>query len=99
MEIRSMFVKPIDRDVKGVIKVGQSDDENVFQELDEYVVTKELARHFSTLFEAYQRSIGAHTDKMGVWISGFFGSGKSHFLKVIGYLLENKESQGKQRHT
>ena len=38
MNIRDMFFKEIDRDIKGVIKVGQSDDENIFQELDEYVV-------------------------------------------------------------
>ena len=40
MQIKDMFEKKIDRDIKGVIKVGQSDEENVYQELDEYVVTK-----------------------------------------------------------
>ncbi|MEG2521187.1 MAG: BREX system P-loop protein BrxC, partial [Christensenellaceae bacterium] len=96
MKIADMFVKPIDRDIKGVIKVGQDDGENVLQELDEYVVTKELAKHFRDFFESYKKSIGGNTDKMGVWISGFFGSGKSHFLKILSYLLENKEIGGKR---
>ena len=46
MQIKNMFEKQIDRDIKGVIKVGQSDEENVYQELDEYVVTKELLKVF-----------------------------------------------------
>ncbi|MEG2013777.1 MAG: BREX system P-loop protein BrxC, partial [Anaerovoracaceae bacterium] len=96
MKIADMFVKPIDRDIKGVIKVGQDDGENVLQELDEYVVTKELAKHFRDFFESYKKSISGNTDKMGVWISGFFGSGKSHFLKILSYLLENKEIGGKR---
>jgi len=91
-----MFYKEIDRDIKGVIKIGQDDDANVHQELEEYVVTRELARHFSTFFEAYREAINNYTDKMGVWISGFFGSGKSHFLKILSYLLENKEVKGKR---
>ena len=96
MRIAEMFVKPIDRDIKGVIKVGQDDQDNIFQELDEYVVTKELMKHFRNFFESYKSGINGHTDKMGVWISGFFGSGKSHFLKILSYLLENKDVNGKK---
>lgn len=90
MIIRDMFFKEIDRDIKGVIKVGQSDDENIFQELDEYVVTSELEKYMDRFFAAYKRGVESHTDKMGVWISGFFGSGKSHFLKILSYILSNK---------
>lgn len=96
MKLKDMFKKDIARDIKGVIKIGQEDDTNVFQELDEYVVTKELNRHLRTFFEAYQKGIGDYTDKMGVWISGFFGSGKSHLLKIISYLLANRKVQGRQ---
>ena len=85
-----MFEKEIDRDIQGVIIVGQSEAENVAQELDEYVVTKELQKHFADFFSAYKKGIVGTTPKMGVWISGFFGSGKSHFLKILSYLLANK---------
>ncbi|MEL7632900.1 BREX system P-loop protein BrxC [Sporomusa sphaeroides] len=96
MRIADMFEKPIDREIKGVIKVGQDDGENVLQELDEYVVTREMAKHFRDFFAGYKQGIYGHTDKMGVWISGFFGSGKSHFLKILSYLLNNKEVNGKK---
>ena len=91
MKIQEMFYKKIDRDIKGVIKVGQADEENVFQELDEYVVTSELSKYMSRFLDAYLRSVTGRTDKMGVWISGFFGSGKSHFLKILSYILEDKK--------
>lgn len=96
MRISEMFAKPIDRDIKGVIKVGQDDGGNILQELDEYVVTRELDKHFRNFFSNYKRGVHGQTDKMGVWISGFFGSGKSHFLKIISYLLENREVDGKK---
>lgn len=96
MIIKEMFAKPIDRNINGVIKAGQDDNENVIQELEEYVVTKELANHFQTVFSAYKQSINGNTDKMGVWISGFFGSGKSHFLKILSYLFANAEVNGKR---
>lgn len=96
MQIREMFIKQIDRDIKGVIKVGQKDEENVYQELEEYVVTRELLKHFNSFFESYQTGITGKTDKMGVWISGFFGSGKSHFLKILSYLLKNSIVEGKR---
>lgn len=95
MMIKDLFAKPIDRDIKGVIKVGQDDSSNVRQELEEYVVTRELQKHFAEFFASYKRGILGTTDKMGVWISGFFGSGKSHFLKILSYLLANKNVDGK----
>lgn len=90
MLMKEMFEKEIDHDIQGVIIVGQSEAENVAQELDEYVVTKELQKHFADFFSAYKKGIVGTTPKMGVWISGFFGSGKSHFLKILSYLLANK---------
>ena len=91
MEIKDMFAKPIDRDLQGVIKVGDIENENIRQELEEYVVTKELQKHFADFFAAYKKGINGTTPKMGVWISGFFGSGKSHLLKIFSYLLDNTE--------
>jgi len=96
MLIRDMFAKPIDREIQGVIIVGQDENANVKQELEEYVVTRELQKHFADFFASYKKGIVGTTPKMGVWISGFFGSGKSHFLKILSYLLENREVGGKQ---
>lgn len=96
MILKDMFLKDIERDIRGVIKVAQTSEEDIYQELDEYVVTQELNKHLSKLYENYKKGIDGNTDKMGVWISGFFGSGKSHFLKILSYLLENKSVQGKK---
>ena len=96
MEIKDMFAKPIDRDLQGVIKVGDIENENIRQELEEYVVTKELQKHFADFFAAYKKGINGTTPKMGVWISGFFGSGKSHLLKIFSYLLDNTKVGGKR---
>ena len=49
MKIQSMFQKDIDRDINGVVQVSQDDQRSVKQELDEYIITKELRRHFATL--------------------------------------------------
>ena len=96
MQIKDMFRKKIDREIQGVIIVGQGEETNVAQELEEYVVTRELQRHFADFFAAYKKGIQGTTPKMGVWISGFFGSGKSHFLKILSYLLSNQEVCGKR---
>src|SRR5690625_6973211 len=96
MIIKNMFEKDIDRDIRGVIKADHTSEDDVFQELEEYVVTRELHRHFSKFYENYIRGLDGKTDKVGVWISGFFGSGKSHFLKILSYLMENDEVKGKK---
>lgn len=96
MKLSDMFLKSIDRPINGVIKVMQTDDENRQQELEEYVITRELRKHFSSFYDHYEQGIDGSTDKMGVWISGFFGSGKSHFLKILSYLLANEVVGGKR---
>lgn len=92
-KLKNLYAKDIEREIQGVIKVD--DESYISQELDEYVVTDELLKHFNSFFDAYNAGINGNTEKMGVWISGFFGSGKSHFLKIVSYLLENKIVNGK----
>ncbi|MEK6199128.1 MAG: BREX system P-loop protein BrxC [Psychrobacter sp.] len=103
MNIEQIFSKQLTRDINGVVKAEQKDNDSIYVELDEYVITQELNRHFRAFFAAYAPSVdhsgSAMSGKVGVWISGFFGSGKSHFLKILSYLLENKsvEKDGEGR--
>ena len=106
MLIKNLFERDIFRPINGVVKADQLDDSSVWQELDEFVVTRELDQHFRKFFSCLSSrpSISAKDPdspgKIGVWISGFFGSGKSHFLKVLSYLLRNRththDGQSKQ---
>ena len=94
MQIKDLFIKDINRPINGVVKADQLESNTVFTELDEYVITKELATHFEEFFDAYMPSVRdpkkkAESGKIGVWVSGFFGSGKSHFIKILSYLLQN----------
>lgn len=95
MRIKELFVKPLDRSINGVVKADQDDNATVYQELDEYIVTNELEKHFRAFFESYTTDLSdpSIANRVGVWISGFFGSGKSHFLKILSYILANKEVQ------
>ncbi len=94
MRIQSMFKDDINRKINGVVQVDQDESAVLIQELNEYVVTRELKRHFITFFNNYIDSFNENTNDIGVWISGFFGSGKSHFLKMLSYILENREVDG-----
>ena len=96
MQIRDMFAQDINRLINGVIKVDQDADSIIAQEVREYVVTQELKKHFANFFSVYRRAFDEPTDRIGVWISGFFGSGKSHFLKMLSYLLENRQIDGQR---
>jgi hypothetical protein len=95
MQIKDLFSKDIARSINGVVKADQLDDASIWQELDEYVVTRELDQHLRRFFGAYLNALDHAKDadasgKIGIWVSGFFGSGKSHFIKVLSYLLENR---------
>ena len=95
MQIKKMFKDDINRTINGVVQVEQEDNQVVAQEVKEYVVTSELKKHYAKFFNEYSESFDTPTNNVGVWITGFFGSGKSHFLKMLSYLLENKEIGGK----
>ncbi len=105
LTIQDLFVREISRPINGVVKADQQDSASVWQELDEFVVTTETRKHLNKFFTSYLDAIkNPHdaniTEQMGVWVSGFFGSGKSHFIKVLSYLLRNElvthEGQTKQ---
>ncbi|EGG29406.1 hypothetical protein IMCC3088_1862 [Aequoribacter fuscus] len=84
MLLEQLFNKPVDRAIEGVIKAD--DDVSLYVELDEYVITNEVSKRLDDFLDAYLNYAGAN----GVWVSGFFGSGKSHLLKMLALLLQNK---------
>lgn len=87
--LKNLFVYPIERYIPPVAKVDDVTEATVATELREYVVTGPIERALADFLEVYAESRTNPTDKIGVWISGFFGSGKSHFAKVLNYLLAN----------
>lgn len=93
MAIKQLFAEDINRPINGVVQVEQK-DETTEREVKEYVVTSELKKYFLEFFNSYGDSFNTPTNDVGVWISGFFGSGKSHFLKMLSYILENQEING-----
>lgn len=88
MALSAIFAKPINRPIEGVIKAD--DEASLRLEVEEYVLTNEVAKRLENFLYAYNNYNGAN----GVWISGFFGSGKSHLLKILALLLENREVEG-----
>ena len=89
MKLQDIFAKPVDRTIEGVIKAD--DLASLKLEVEEYVITNEVSRSLEQFLAAYNEYQGAN----GVWISGFFGSGKSHLLKMLALLLENMKIDGR----
>ena len=87
MRIQNMFQDDINRKINGVIKVNQDDLDVIKQEVREYVITRELKKHFMTFFNYYCDMFDNPNADIGVWLSGFFGSGKSHLLKMLSYIV------------
>ena len=83
--LRNIFAKPVDRPIDGVIKAD--DEASLSIELEEYIITDEIAKRLDTFLHAYNNYDTANA----VWISGFFGSGKSHLLKMLALLMENRK--------
>ncbi|GEL78689.1 BREX system P-loop protein BrxC [Tenuibacillus multivorans] len=95
MQIKDLFKKDIFRPINNVVQAEQTEDDVVKTELDEYVLTEESEHYLERFYQNYLAVYNQPSTKVGVWISGFFGSGKSHFLKILSYLLHNQTIAGR----
>ena len=90
-KIAELFEKPIDRPIEEVIKVDQANERAVATEIDEYVATEAIRNQYALVFKEVAEAPAQPREGIGVWISGFFGSGKSSFAKILGYTLANRK--------
>ncbi|SNU02231.1 hypothetical protein SAMN06298212_12910 [Ruaniaceae bacterium KH17] len=91
MKLNEVFLKDVTRSIEGVVKADDVDHLGI--EVEEYVFTNDAAKGVAPLLEEYTN----YTNANGVWISGFFGSGKSHLLKMLAHLLGDVEGQAFSR--
>ncbi|UIJ35077.1 BREX system P-loop protein BrxC [Allobranchiibius sp. GilTou73] len=87
MKLNEIFLKDVTRSIEGVVKADDVDHLGI--EVEEYVFTNDAAKGVAPLLEEYTN----YTNANGVWVSGFFGSGKSHLLKMLAHLLGDVEVQ------
>lgn len=89
-KIKEIFSLDINRHIEEIIKVDQTDEEKVYNELQEYIITDSINDYFEEILDVYNQTPQNPTEDVGIWVSGFFGSGKSSFAKILGLILENK---------
>ncbi len=89
--IRSLLARDPEREIESVIKITDHDPRRDWMQMDEYVPTETVRRNLREVLEVLLETRRGAAERVCVWVSGFFGSGKSHFLKVLGYLLEDRE--------
>ena len=94
MTIQDLFANDISRRIEEVIKVDQDDEQIIRDELSEYVVTDSIRERLGEILEAYAETPNKPHEGVGVWVSGFFGSGKSSFAKNLGLALQNRSILG-----
>ena len=92
--IETLFDQNIRRRIEEVIKVDQTDEEVIRGEIDEYVVTDSIRKFYTEVLESYGETPNKPHEGIAVWVSGFFGSGKSSFAKMLGLAVENRTIAG-----
>ncbi|MDR3485707.1 MAG: BREX system P-loop protein BrxC [Bradyrhizobium sp.] len=93
-KIESLFAQNIHRRIEEVIKVDQTDEQILADEISEYIATDSICRWFEQILDIYKETPNKPHEGVGVWVSGFFGSGKSSFAKLLGLALDNRLVQG-----
>ncbi len=94
LPIGTLFAIDITRRIEEVIKVDQTDDQVLRDEIDEYVVTDKIRRQYTDVLEKYRETPNRPHDGTAIWVSGFFGSGKSSFAKMLGLAISNRPVDG-----
>lgn len=92
MSIRTLFStrRPIDRPIEKVIDYYATEEKRLLTEIEEYEATEGVERCFRKLIENYSEGVqGGHASEIGVWVSGFYGAGKSSFTKYFGFALDS----------
>ncbi len=93
--IGDLLARDLQQKIEEIIKVDQTDEQSVYTEISEYVATDRIKSQYQELFSAIAEALSEPHEGIGVWISGFFGSGKSSFAKNVGYVLANRSVLGK----
>jgi hypothetical protein len=93
--IGDLLNRDLSRKIEEIIQVDQADEQSVHDEITEYVATDSIRDQYHQLFRAIADAPSEPNESIGVWVSGFFGSGKSSFAKYLGYALQNKTFLGK----
>ena len=93
-QISSLFASDIGRRIEEVIKVDQNDEDVVASEIEEYIVTDTIKRHFRDILDRYLETPQKPHEGIAIWVSGFFGSGKSSFAKMLGLSIGNRKVLG-----
>jgi hypothetical protein len=94
--IGDLLARDLSRKIEEIIQVDQADEQSVFAEISEYVATDSIREQYHHLLKAVAEAPGDPHESVGVWVSGFFGSGKSSFAKNLGYALQNQIVVGKE---
>jgi len=95
MIVADLFETRVEEKIEPVIKVAEREDEHkLATEIGSYVVTPMIERYFDDFLEHYTDTFLTKTTEIGVWVSGYFGSGKSHLAKIMALLIENRSIEG-----
>jgi len=92
--IGNLLSRDLSRKIEEIIQVDQTDEQSVYSEITEYIATDSIRDQYAALLKAVAEAPTEPHESVGVWVSGFFGSGKSSFAKNFGYALENRRVLG-----